>query len=153
MPIDIVFGAGGIGSSHFAHTWTTPEEVSQLLDVLEQLDIRALDSAATYPPGNPWHTETLLGETKAAERGFIIDSKAMVEREGPSLHDAGITSSIDKTLDLLGTKTVRIFYAHVSDPVTPLKETAASFDRQFKEGKFEKVRQPAPRLQNVLEAL
>lgn len=135
---NLVFGAGGIGHTEksFTFTWDTPEAVSELLDKLKNLDILQLDSSASYPPGNPWHTETLLGEANAVEKGFIIDTKIL--RYG-GLNDANIASSVEQSLNLLGSPKIRILYAHQPDPNTPLEETAAAFHKQFLAGKFEKV--------------
>lgn len=140
MPPHIVFGAGGIGASRFAHTWTTPEQVSTLLTALSRLDILELDSAATYPPGNPWHANTLLGQSRAWEQGFVLDDKVLILHDGgPSLHDAGIASSIDRSLTLLGVDRLRTLYAHAPDRGTPLEVSAKAFDRQWRSGKFERV--------------
>ncbi len=139
MAPHLVFGAGGIGTTakSFTFTFDTTEKVDELLSVLEKLNILELDSAGSYPPGNPEHTETLLGQSKAAEKGFIIDSKVAVHRPGPKLDDKGIESSIDRTLELIGAEKVRILYAHAPDRETSLEVTAAAFDKQYREGKFE----------------
>lgn len=106
MPPSITFGAGGIGEGEITHTWTTPATVSELLISLKELGIKQLDSAASYPPGAPWVTETLLGEAEAAAKGFIIDSKIEVgssEKRGAGhLCEKNIDQSVAKTLKLLG---------------------------------------------------
>lgn len=142
MPPHLVFGAGGIGTTEksFTYAFDTPEKVSVLLDALRELGLTELDSAASYPPGNPWNTETLLGQTKALDKGFIIDSKILIHWEGPTLHEDGIASSIARTLELLGADKVRTLYAHMPDPSTPLEVTAKAFDKQYRDGKFERVR-------------
>lgn len=142
MPPHVVFGAGGIGTTanSFTFTWDTPEKVNELLASLDSLGISELDSAAGYPPGNPWHTETLLGQSEAAAKGFIIDSKIMRVKEGGTLGFKNIAESTNKTLRLLGTNKIRTMYAHSPDPSTPLLEQAESFHRQFQEGKYERVR-------------
>jgi aflatoxin B1 aldehyde reductase len=73
----LIFGAGGIGEGRISHTWTTPEQTNELLKALEELGLRQLDSAAAYPPGSPWVTETLLGQTEAAGKEFVIDMKIL----------------------------------------------------------------------------
>lgn len=140
MPAKLVFGAGGIGWTEkgFTYTWDTPEKVSSLLDTLEHLVLKELDSAASYPPGNRWNTELLLGQSKAVERGFVVDSK-VVGAKGPMLTDERISASLDKTLQLIDAKKLRTLYAHFSDAHTPMEETAKAFDRQYREGKFERV--------------
>jgi aflatoxin B1 aldehyde reductase len=141
MAPHLVFGAGGIGTTakSFTFTWDTPEKVSELLSLLKRLDILELDSGASYPPGNAWNTETLLGQSKAAEKGFIIDSKIASHTTGRQLDDAGISSSTARTLELLGVSKVRTMYVHAPDKNTPLEETAEAFNKQFLAGSFERV--------------
>ena len=137
---NIIFGAGGIGTTakSFTYTWDDSDKVSSLLSTLRELDVLELDSAASYPPGNPWNTETLLGEAKAIDKGFIIDTKVAVHG-GIRLDDQRISSSIDQSLALLGTDKVRTLYAHAPDVKTPIEETAAAFHKQYVAGKFERV--------------
>ena len=137
---NLLFGAGGIGTTanSFTFTWDTPEAVTLLLDTLQNLGITELDSASSYPPGNPWNTETLLGQAKAGERGFIIDTK-VAPHDRRRLDEQGISSSIDKSLALLGVRSVRVLYSHAPDLKTPIEETAAAFHKQYLAGKFEKV--------------
>ena len=142
----IVFGAGSIGTTEksFTFTWDTPDAVSSVLTKLSELDITELDSAAVYPPGNPWNTETLLGQSEAAKKGFIIDTKIEATkidtRERQKLTDEHIASSTEKSLRLLGVEKVKILYAHVPDTSTPTEVTAKAFHKQFVAGRFEKVR-------------
>ena len=140
---NLVFGAGSIGTTakSFTFTWDTPQAVSSLLSKLQSLDISELDSAAAYPPGNPWNTETLLGQAEAGNKGFIIDTK-VAAHDGTRLNQQGISSSIDKSLALLGVKKVRTLYSHLPDLKTPIEETAAAFHEAYLAGKFEKVSTP-----------
>lgn len=135
----LLFGAGSIGTTakSFTFTWDTPEAVSSLLDALENLGITELDSAAAYPPGNPWNAERLLGQAKAGKRGFIIDTKVIPV--GNRLNEQGISFSVDKSLALLGVNGVRVLYSHMPDLKTPIEETAAAYHQQYLAGKFEKV--------------
>ncbi|KAH6664974.1 NADP-dependent oxidoreductase domain-containing protein [Halenospora varia] len=139
-PPKIVFGAGGIGATEkgFTFTWDTAESVSSLLSTLSSLGITELDGGASYPPGNPWHTETLLGEAKAAEKGFIIDSKVAIHG-GNRQDENGIATSLDKSLEILGVDKVRTLYSHAPDHVTPVEETARAYHTQFMAGKFERL--------------
>ncbi|KAI9678386.1 MAG: hypothetical protein M1822_008032 [Bathelium mastoideum] len=136
----IVFGAGGIGTTatSFTFTWDSPEAVSGFLSKLASLGISDLDSAASYPPGNPWNTETLLGQAKAVDQGFVIDTK-IAAHGGNKLDHASISASVDKSLSLLGTQKVHILYSHAPDPSTPLEETAAAYNEQYLAGRFEKL--------------
>ena len=139
-PPNLVFGAGGIGTTakSFTFTWDDADKVNLLLSTLRKLEVLELDSAASYPPGNPWNTETLLGESKAGDKGFIIDTKVAVHGDN-RLNEQGISSSITRSLDLLGMPKVRTLYAHGLDSKTPIEETAAAFHKQYLAGKCERV--------------
>ncbi|KAJ5312214.1 Aldehyde reductase [Penicillium antarcticum] len=65
-----LFGGTIIGS-----TFTTTEQVQQLLNHLKELDIDRVDKAARYPPDSPGRSESLLGDVRAVEQGFTIDTK------------------------------------------------------------------------------
>lgn len=136
-----MFGAGNTGTTPkgFVYTWDTPEKVSDLLSILKELGISELDSAAVYLPRNTWNSETLLGQNKAAEKGFIIDSKVNADGPIPHLDEERVRISIDHTLSLIGTSRVRVYYPHVPDLVTWLEEQARAFDLQYRARKFEKV--------------
>ena len=149
MSVKLIFGAGGIGKGSISHNWTTPEQTNELLSSLKNLGFEQLDSGASYPPGAPWVTETLLGQSKAAEKGFLIDSKiitfAMKDRDpkapmgGHSLTEANIDASIKKSFELLGVEKVNILHTNVPDPVTPIEESARAFDKHFRAGHFNEV--------------
>jgi len=138
-PVRFVFGAGGIGEGAITHTWTTGEQTSELLDVLKELELTELDSAASSPPGSPLVSERLLGESRAAGKEFVIDTK--IERTAISggLSEAAIGSSLEKSLELLGVKQVNILYAHFPDPNTPVEESARAFDKHYRAGLFKEV--------------
>ncbi|CZT12293.1 related to aflatoxin B1 aldehyde reductase [Rhynchosporium agropyri] len=142
MPPSLIFGAGGIGRGVISYSWVDASQTSSLLTTLEALGLTELDSAAGYPPGAPWVTEGLLGETKAAERGFVIDTKILAKREEGgigTLSQEGIDESLAKSLELLGTKQVNVLYAHAPDSSTPAEETARAFDKHFRAGSFKKL--------------
>jgi aflatoxin B1 aldehyde reductase len=153
-PVKLIFGAGGIGEGRISHTWKTPEQTEELLKALDELGVKQLDSAAAYPPGSPWVTETLLGQAKAAEKGFAIDSKVMpyslalgfrdpkAKSGADSLSEQNLDASFQKTFELLGVKKVHIMYAHCSDPDTPAEESARAFDKHLRAKHCEMVRYP-----------
>ncbi|KAH8653206.1 NADP-dependent oxidoreductase domain-containing protein [Tricladium varicosporioides] len=136
----IIFGAGGIGTTEkgFTFTWDTAESVSALLSTLSTLNITELDGGASYPPGNPWNTETLLGDAKATEKGFVIDSKVAIHG-GNRQDENGVSSSLNKSLQLLGGEKVRTLYSHMPDYATPIEATAAAYHKEFLAGKFERL--------------
>jgi aflatoxin B1 aldehyde reductase len=149
--VNLIFGAGGIGEGRISHIWTTPERTEELLKSLDELGLKQLDPAASYAPGSPWVTETLLGQAKVAGKGFMIDSKIMpyslalgfrdpkAKSGAESLSEANIDASFMKTFELMGIEQVNIMYAHCSDPETPAEESARAFDKHLQAGHCEKV--------------
>ncbi|KAJ5126682.1 hypothetical protein N7448_007461 [Penicillium atrosanguineum] len=133
-----IFGGGLIGTS-----FTTPVQVQELLDKLKALKIDRIDTAARYSPTNPGSSERLLGEVRAAEQGFTIDTKinsggsASSDGSG-SLTAAAINKSIDESFNRLKVDKVDILYFHRPDPQTPIAEQAAEIQRQYLAGRFEK---------------
>ncbi|KAH8816132.1 putative aldo/keto reductase [Xylogone sp. PMI_703] len=139
--IRLVFGAGGIGKGKISHTWTTLEEVNELLSSLSDIGLNQLDSAASYPPGAKWVTETLLGQSKASEKGFTIDTKILVTGGNGAGHlsEKNIDASVEKSLELLGTNQVNILYSHGPDPTTPPEETARAYDKHYHAGRCKAI--------------
>lgn len=137
--VHLIFGAGGIGSTErgFVYTWDTPEKVTDLLHIVKEYGISELDSAAGYPPGNPWNAELLLGQSPAS-KDFRIDTKILARTEdGHPLSATNIEQSMLKSLQLLNRSRVRTLYSHMPDSTTPIQETAAAFHKLYQEGKFE----------------
>lgn len=131
-----LFGGALIGTS-----FTTPEQVQELLDRLISLSIDRIDIAARYPPTAPHSSERLLGETRAAEQGFIIDTKINTSSgDGAgTLTAAAIETSLEKSLSLLHMSKVNVLHFHRPDPETPVVEQAAEIQTQYLTGRFEKV--------------
>ena len=136
----LIFGAAGIGDE-----FKTSESVTELLKCLKSNGVTTLDTAALYPPLDIGASERLLGETGAPEDGFKIDTKIMVfgvVADG-TLEPAKIETSVNTTFERLklqhGQK-INVLHAHTVDNTTPLKDQAFGFDREFKKGRFEKVR-------------
>lgn len=131
------------GGAMIGNTFTTPEQVQELLDQLKVLQIDHIDTAARYPPGNPGRSENLLGEVRALEQGFTIDTKispGSSSGDGSGTHTApAIRKSLEESLDQLKTKKVNVLYFHRPDPSTPIAEQAAEINRQYLDGCFERV--------------
>ena len=126
-----IFGGGLIGTS-----LTTPGQVQELPDELKALKIDRIDTAARYSPTNPGSSERLLGEVRAAEQGFTIDTKintgGSASSNGPgSLIAAAINKSIEESCIRLKADRVKILYFHRPDPQTPIAEQAAEIQRQY----------------------
>ncbi|KAJ5091236.1 hypothetical protein NUU61_006106 [Penicillium alfredii] len=133
-----IFGGALIGTS-----FTTPEQVQELLDQLKVLEIDRIDTAARYSPTNPGASERLLGETQAVKQNFIIDTK--INTVGTSSGDgagtlapAAIENSITESFGRLQLEKVNVLYFHQPDPQTPISEQAAAIHEQYLKGRFEK---------------
>jgi aflatoxin B1 aldehyde reductase len=131
-----LFGGAMIGTS-----FTTLEQVQDLLDLLKTLGIDRIDTAARYSPTAPGSSERLLGETRAAEQGFTIDTKfntASGDGAG-NLTAAAIEKSLQESLSRLQMSKVNILHLHRPDPQTPVIEQAAEIHRHYLAGRFDKV--------------
>ncbi len=99
---NLILGGATLGSSY-----RTLDAVSELLVVLKKHGISHIDSAARYPPTDPGRSEQLLGQSKAAAAGFIIDTKIDTEGDGSgTLTAAAIAKSLEASLDRLQVKKV-----------------------------------------------
>jgi aflatoxin B1 aldehyde reductase len=66
------------GTASFGDAFRESQDVQSLLDLIHSHGIVRLDTAGRYPPTNIGRSEELLGEVKAAEHGFRIDTKILV---------------------------------------------------------------------------
>lgn len=137
----LIFGGSTIGDAY-----TTPEEVSDLLQKLKSLGIQEIDTAARYPAVNFGASERLLGEVGAATaQGFAVDTKILVlSADGNgSLEPAKIQDSVSKSCEALqirGGAKLNVLYCHAADFETPLEDQASTLDALHKKGIFDKVR-------------
>lgn len=134
----ILFGGASIGDNH-----TTQDEVTRLLQGLQNLGIREIDTAARYPALSFGESERLLGQAGAAGLGFAVDTKILVlSADGNgSLQPAKIQESVDKSYDALQMqgKKLNVLYCHAPDFETPLEDQAAALDALHKKGIFNQV--------------
>lgn len=134
----LLFGGATIGDEY-----ATPEQVTDLLDRLDALGVREIDTAARYPALKFGASEGLLGEVGAAARGFDLDTKILVlSADGKgSLHPQKINGSVEKSYEALQMhgKKLHVLYCHAADLETPLEDQAAALDALHKKGVFEKV--------------
>lgn len=130
-----IFGCALIGIN-----FNAPKQVQELLDELKSLNIDRLDTAARYSPSNPGSSERLLSDVRAAEQGFIIDTKIDTGGDGSgTLTAAAISSSMGESVGRLKMDRVHTLYFHRPDPQTPVAEQAAEINRLYQEGRFEKI--------------
>lgn len=121
-----LFGGALIGTS-----FTTPEQVHELLDPLISLGIGSIDNAARYSPTALRSSERLLGETRAAEQGFIIDIKINTSNgDGAGTQTASAIETSEENLSLLYMSKANVLHFHRPDPETPVVEQAAEIQSQ-----------------------
>ncbi|KAI1321118.1 Aldo/keto reductase [Xylariaceae sp. FL0255] len=126
----LIFGGLNIGGGGF----NTAKDVSALLDEMSSLRLPRIDTAAVYPNACPGLSEQLLGDCRASDRQLVVDTKILPTGKAPLRADA-IAASIDDSLRRLRCD-ISILYCHAPDPETPIRETAAELDRQYKLKKF-----------------
>lgn len=98
-----IFGAGFLGID-----FATPSELEVLLEFLKANNMHLVDTARRYPAILPGLSETLLGKARAANRGFLIDTKINVPPTGAegSLTAVAIHTSVDESLAALNVESV-----------------------------------------------
>jgi aflatoxin B1 aldehyde reductase len=101
-------------------------------------------------------TERLLGQSHAAGKGFLVDTKVLMSPLDPiekekmkgkgmgagGLSKKNIAASLEKSRELLGLKEgekVNVLYAHLPDPVTQIEESVRAFDEHFRRGECKEV--------------
>ncbi len=165
----LIFGGGTVGDS-----FSTPADVTALLESLKTLGIPRIDTASRYPPTAPGQSEKLLGEARVVDHGFTVDTKINVLGDGRgSLTAEAIDTSIKDSLQRLGVQKVcygfstatlcrradgkpnkvNVLYCHMPDVQTPIKETAAAFNKHYGRGVFTRVRVYLPSWKGISHSL
>lgn len=100
---NVIFGAGFLGVD-----FATPSELQTLLDFLKAKNVRRIDTARRYPAISPGLSETSLGNAKAIDLGFAIDTKINVPPTGAegSLTAVAIYASVHQSLTALDVESV-----------------------------------------------
>ncbi|KAB8071342.1 putative aldehyde reductase [Aspergillus leporis] len=123
----LIFGGAAISTGL---SFSTPEQATQLLDLLEQEGIQQIDTAQLY--GN---SEEFLGSLKAGDR-FIIDTKHVGGWVEGSSSREEVVKRGEESLKKLGVEKVNIFYLHAPSPSTPLTSTLAGINDLHLRGAF-----------------
>ena len=89
----LIFGAASFGMD-----LVSPEEVQEILDFLKQIRNIQIDTAGRYPPTVPSRSEELLGEAKAANQGFTIDTKILMQTTNQGGHME--RSAVERSLEI-----------------------------------------------------
>ena len=135
----IVFGTGGFGSAEAFPELQKPEDVQKLLEMLKSKGCTHLDTAQLYGMGK---SEDTIGEAKALEQGFTVDTKWLGGWLGKSwATQETVISSAKESLDKLGAgkgKEVDIFYLHCPDLHTPFEHTLKGVNEAHQAGGFKR---------------
>ncbi|GAD99969.1 KLTH0E01474p [Paecilomyces variotii No. 5] len=122
--IDIIFGAFPMNSY-------SPETREEFLKLLDEYDVKAIDTAYSYTD-----SEKTLGELDAPAR-FTIHTKAPGFRPG-KLKRENLLAGMEKSLRDLKVDYVDTYYLHSPDPATPMSEIMDTIQELYQAGKFKR---------------
>ncbi|WNG31160.1 aldo/keto reductase [Cystobacter fuscus] len=132
-----------LGAANFGTRWghgTAPDEARRILDTYAEAGGNFLDTANGYQDGQ---SEEILGDLLAGRRDhFVLATKYTCRTDARSgLLTTGnsrqaMVSSVEASLKRLKTDRIDLYWAHVSDGVTPLEEIVRGFDDLVRAGKI-----------------
>lgn len=131
----------GLGCMNLSWAYGTPpppEEAARLLERALDLGYNHLDTARIYGAGQ---NEALIGETlKGRREEFFLASKCGIVVEGPKrgvdCSPESIRTAIDKSLELLQTDHIDLYYMHRFDPKVPIADSVGELARAIEAGKI-----------------
>ncbi|WP_417842611.1 aldo/keto reductase [Thalassospira sp.] len=136
---ELVLGTANFGTAWGGHG-AEPEEARRILDTYAEAGGNFLDSANGYQEGQ---SETVLGDLLGGRRDeFVLSTKFAVKTNADSgLLVTGnsrqaMVRSVEASLKRLKTDRIDLYWAHVSDGVTPLEEIVRGFDDLVRAGKI-----------------
>jgi len=124
--LNVVLGVGSLGED--------PAKVKPVADLFLSYGHYELDTARIYADGK---SEGAVGHVTQSTKGLIVDTKipGMIPNcQSPE----NVAKSVEESLKQLQTNKVHIMYLHAPDPATPLEDTYAAVDSQYRQGRFEK---------------
>ncbi|WP_111563396.1 aldo/keto reductase [Rhizobium sp.] len=133
-----------LGTANFGTAWgghgADSEESRRIIDAYADAGGNFIDSANGYQEGQ---SEELLGDLLRGRRDeFVLSTKFAVKTNaGSGILVTGnsrqaMVSSVEASLKRLKTDRIDLFWAHVSDGVTPLEELVRGFDDLVRAGKI-----------------
>ena len=136
---ELVLGTANFGTAWGGHG-ADPDEARRIFDRYADAGGNFLDSANGYQEGQ---SEEFLGDLLAGRRDeFVLATKYAVKTNT----DSGVlvtgnsrqamVSSVEASLKRLKTDRIDVYWAHVSDGVTPLEEIVRGFDDLTRAGKI-----------------
>jgi aryl-alcohol dehydrogenase-like predicted oxidoreductase len=131
----------GLGCMNLSWAYGSPpprEEAIRLLNRALDLGCDHLDTANIYGGGV---NEELLREAVMHRRGeFLLASKVGIVVDGPrrgvDCSPEAITSSLDASLQRLGTDHIDLFYMHRYDPKVPIADSVGAMARAIEAGRI-----------------
>jgi len=133
-----------LGTGNFGTGWghgAERDEAKQIFDAYLEAGGNFLDTANGYQFGQ---AEVLLGEFIAAERDRLVVATKYSLRTRPE--DEGtikignnrknMVRAVEESLKRLNTDHIDLFWAHLSDNVTPMEEILRGFDDLIRAGKI-----------------
>ena len=131
----------GLGCMNVSWAYGTPPDRDACVALLNQaldLGYDHLDTARIYGAGK---NEALIGEALKGRRNeFFLASKCGIVVEGPKrgvdCSPEAIRTAIDKSLELLGTDHIDLYYMHRFDPKVPIADSVGEFTRAIEAGKI-----------------
>ncbi|KAF4810866.1 Aflatoxin B1 aldehyde reductase member 3 [Colletotrichum tropicale] len=126
------------GTARFGDKFTNAEQVQLCLDLLKEHHVQVLDTAGRYPAEAQGRSEELIGETKATQQGFQVDTKilAMSADHKWELSKQNIQQSVSDSLRRLKIPKIDTLHIHFPDSQTPIEEQASTLDKLYKQGMF-----------------
>lgn len=124
-----------LGTMNFGERTKKPESI-EVIRRARELGIVCFDTANIYCSGE---SERILGEAlelrSAARRDEVEIATKVGAWKKEGLGAARVRASIDESLARLGTDHVDVYYLHVPDPATPLRDTLTGVRDVIQSGK------------------
>ena len=115
------------------------DEATSIRVIRKAIDIgiNSIDTANVYTARR---SEEIIGKAVHGDRDRFVIATKLGHDVGEGPNDSGLSrkhilSQLAKSLELLQTDHLDVYYMHRFDPVTPLEETLKTFDQLIKDGK------------------
>ncbi|KAL4899971.1 hypothetical protein BDW74DRAFT_171211 [Aspergillus multicolor] len=128
-PAGLVFGGGSFMNET---DYSNLEGKREALALLQAADVKTMGSAKVYQD-----CEKFLGQLEAPKTHAIDSKYSWAIQQGPSTKEA-ILESANKSLELLKTDQLDVFYFHSPDHIVPLEDQVDSVNILYKEGKIKR---------------
>jgi aryl-alcohol dehydrogenase-like predicted oxidoreductase len=135
---ELVLGAGNFGT-RWGHG-AEPDEARRIFDAYADAGGNFIDTANGYQFGQ---SEEILGDLLAGRRDDFVLATKFTNRTDPSSgilvtgnSRKSMIASVEASLTRLKTDRIDIYWAHMSDGVTPVEEIVRGFDDLVRAGKI-----------------